>query len=177
MYQDNWVTVSQQEWPGLDHSYTVVTPRTGFGVCVIPIRFVNKKPEVLFVAQPRVPNGNILWEFPAGGVDEGEEAVHGAVRELREETGIKVSQKDLVLLGVKMELPSILEETLTIFGTVLPQNYPFETVKPEDNNEIIKLAWVDVETAYRRAAEDSSYDFANISKLFLAQRAGLFRSK
>lgn len=35
------------------------------------------------------------WEYTAGGVVKGETPVQGAIRELREETGIVVSEKDL----------------------------------------------------------------------------------
>lgn len=39
------------------------------------------------------------WKAPTGGVDTGEEPVNAAVRELLEETGIKVQAKDAIFVG------------------------------------------------------------------------------
>jgi len=40
-----------------------------------------------------------MWCFPGGGVDEGESPVAGAVRELAEETGVRLAPGDLTDLG------------------------------------------------------------------------------
>ena len=40
-----------------------------------------------------------MWCFPGGGLDEGEQPVDGAVRELAEETGVVVAAEDLTDLG------------------------------------------------------------------------------
>ena len=52
----------------------------------------------LMVRQFRHGTGNISLEFPAGIVDPGEEPLHAAVRELREETGYKAEK--ITLIGV-----------------------------------------------------------------------------
>src|SRR6476469_5778002 len=40
-----------------------------------------------------------MWFFPGGGLDEGESPVAGAVRELAEETGVRLAPEDLADLG------------------------------------------------------------------------------
>ena len=56
--------------------------RTGVGIIVL-----NKKNKV-FVAK-RIDNPKNFWQMPQGGVDEGEDFLKAALRELMEETSIK----------------------------------------------------------------------------------------
>ena len=56
--------------------------RSGVGIVVL-----NKKNEV-FVAK-RIDNKKNFWQMPQGGVDEGEDYLVAAYRELEEETNIK----------------------------------------------------------------------------------------
>ena len=56
--------------------------RSGVGIIVL-----NKNNKV-FVAK-RIDNPNDFWQMPQGGVDEGEDYLSAAYRELEEETSIK----------------------------------------------------------------------------------------
>jgi putative (di)nucleoside polyphosphate hydrolase len=56
--------------------------RSGVGIVVL-----NKKNEV-FIAK-RIDNQKNFWQMPQGGVDEGEDYLAAAYRELEEETSIK----------------------------------------------------------------------------------------
>ena len=56
--------------------------RTGVGIIVL-----NKENKV-FVAK-RIDNPKNFWQMPQGGVDEGEDFLKAAFRELKEETSIK----------------------------------------------------------------------------------------
>ena len=56
--------------------------RRGVGVVVL-----NKENKV-FVGR-RIDNPKNFWQMPQGGVDEGENILNAALRELKEETGIK----------------------------------------------------------------------------------------
>ncbi len=51
---------------------------------------------VLMIQSYRYPTDSIEWEIPAGGIDEGESAVHAAAREVLEETGYRVEPPRLV---------------------------------------------------------------------------------
>ena len=66
----------------MDKKFKNLPLRDGVGIVVL-----NKKNEV-FVAQ-RIDNPKKFWQMPQGGVDEGEDFLKAAYRELEEETSIK----------------------------------------------------------------------------------------
>ena len=73
--------------------------RTGVGVVVL-----NKNNKV-FVAK-RIDNAKNFWQMPQGGVDEGEDFLKAAYRELEEETSIKSVELIKELDGtITYELP------------------------------------------------------------------------
>ncbi len=73
--------------------------RTGVGVIVL-----NKDNKV-FVAR-RIDNAKNFWQMPQGGVDEGEDFLRAAYRELEEETSIKSVELIRELEGnIVYELP------------------------------------------------------------------------
>ena len=73
--------------------------RTGVGIIVL-----NKNNKV-FVAK-RIDNAKNFWQMPQGGVDEGEDFLKAAYRELEEETSIKSVELIKELDGtITYELP------------------------------------------------------------------------
>jgi len=74
---------------------------------------VDKDNRVLLVRQYRLPANQLLWELPAGKIDEGETALQAAKRELGEETGLSAKKwKKLVSFYPS---PGYIEEKMTIF--------------------------------------------------------------
>ena len=66
----------------MEEKYRKLPLRSGVGIVVI-----NKENKV-FVAR-RIDNSKNFWQMPQGGVDEGEDFLTAAYRELKEETSIK----------------------------------------------------------------------------------------
>ena len=66
----------------MDDKYKDLPFRTGVGIIVL------NKENKLFVAK-RIDNPKNFWQMPQGGVDEGEDLLKAAYRELEEETSIK----------------------------------------------------------------------------------------
>lgn len=74
--------------------------------------------------------------LPGGYIDLGETWQEGAVRELREETGIAISVNDITLYDVENGL----DDTLVIFGLAAQQ--PLEVCKPfvtEETQEVVLI--------------------------------------
>lgn len=66
----------------MDNKFKNLPLRSGVGIIVL-----NKDNKV-FVAK-RIDNPKNLWQMPQGGVDDGEDFLKAAYRELKEETSIK----------------------------------------------------------------------------------------
>ena len=66
----------------MKEKYKALPLRSGVGIVVL-----NKKNKI-FVAR-RIDNPKNFWQMPQGGIDPGEEYLSAALRELKEETGIK----------------------------------------------------------------------------------------
>ena len=73
--------------------------------CIIITLLKNsdtKEEKFLMIRQWRIGNGQLSLEFPAGMLDEEENPVAVAVRELHEETGLIVTEEDLFPLTDKL---------------------------------------------------------------------------
>lgn len=56
------------------------------GVVIYPI-WKEEPDKIVLIRQYRYPVGDVIYELPAGLIDEGEDAPQAAVREMKEETG------------------------------------------------------------------------------------------
>lgn len=82
----------------------------GTYVLSVSIFTINDKGEILLTLRaPEKPNFPNVWEITAGGAIAGENGIEAALRELREETGIKAKKEDLVLLDVIREPSAFVE--------------------------------------------------------------------
>lgn len=81
------------------------------GACAI-VPFLDDE-TVLLIKQYRHAAREVIWEFPAGTLDKGEDLEMCARRELTEETGYIA--KDMAYWGKMMSLPSCTDEVIHIF--------------------------------------------------------------
>ena len=80
------------------------------GVAVLPL---DERNNVITVTQYRYVFGKMMLEIPAGKLDEGENPVTGALRELKEETG--AVPDTLLPMGVIFPSPGCYGERLHLF--------------------------------------------------------------
>jgi ADP-ribose diphosphatase len=106
--EDEAVEPDRKDKPGWTIRRNVV--RHNGSAVVMP---VDSKNRVMLVRQYRLPADKYLWELPAGKIDDGENALRAAKRELIEETGLRAGKwKKLARFYPS---PGFLQETMTIY--------------------------------------------------------------
>jgi ADP-ribose pyrophosphatase len=83
-------------------------------VVILALDERGSEPRVLLIRQYRYAADQELWELPAGRIDEGEEPLAAAQRELAEETGYTASEWKPALLYYAS--PGFLDETMSLFA-------------------------------------------------------------
>jgi ADP-ribose pyrophosphatase len=103
-------------------------------VVILAIDERKSEPSVLLIRQYRYAADQELWEIPAGRIDEGEDALTAAKRELAEETGYSASEWKQALCYYAS--PGFLDETMSLFaardlrkGKATPEEDEFITCK------------------------------------------------
>jgi ADP-ribose pyrophosphatase len=88
---------------------------------------------VLLVRQYRYTVNDFIWELPAGRIDEGEDELPAAKRELLEETGFTAERWKRVLYFYVS--PGFLDETMAVY---LAEELKPGQAQPEDDEFIVK---------------------------------------
>jgi ADP-ribose pyrophosphatase len=83
-------------------------------VVILALDERKREPSVLLIRQFRYAANRDMWELPAGRIDEGEDALTAAKRELVEETGYSASEWKPALYYYAS--PGFLDETMSIFA-------------------------------------------------------------
>jgi ADP-ribose pyrophosphatase len=124
----------------------------------------KSEPRILLERQYRHAAQSMMWELPAGRIDDGETAFTAAKRELLEETGYTARQwKRIMHFYVS---PGFLDETMTIY---LAQGLKPGTAQPEPD-EKIAIKFFSLSEAKKMAISGRIRDAKTISGiLWLAQ--------
>ena len=91
------------------------------------------EPRVLLVRQYRYTVNDFIWELPAGRIDEGEDELPAAKRELLEETGFTAERWKRVLFFYVS--PGFLDETMAVY---LAEELKAGEAQPEEDESISK---------------------------------------
>lgn len=100
-------------------------------IVVLALEDSSGEPQVLLEKQYRYAAQDYLWELPAGRIDDGEQALAAAKRELIEETGYRAKKwKRAVFFYAS---PGFLDETMTVY---LAQGLTAGDAEPEEDELI-----------------------------------------
>jgi ADP-ribose pyrophosphatase len=129
-------------------------------------RAKKREPLILLERQYRHAAQSMMWELPAGRIDDGETALTAAKRELLEETGYSAREWKRILHFYVS--PGFLDETMTIY---LARGLSAGEAQPEAD-ERIAVKFFPLSEATRMAVNGRIRDAKTISGiLWLAQRA------
>jgi ADP-ribose pyrophosphatase len=124
------------------------------------------EPRILLERQYRHAAQSMMWELPAGRIDDGETALTAAKRELLEETGYRARQWKRILHFYVS--PGFLDETMTIY---LARGLQAGEAQPEPD-ERIAVRFFGLTEAKRMALNGRIQDAKTISGiLWLAEMA------
>ncbi|MGB2992428.1 MAG: NUDIX hydrolase [Paenisporosarcina sp.] len=90
--------------------------------------------KILMVKQ-FVQRGDIVWNFPGGGIEGMETPEEACVREVKEETGYNVVIKRLLFKS----------SNKFTFEAEITSGHLYLNINNEDNEDILDIAWVSIE--------------------------------
>ena len=157
------VTTDHVEEPGGIRARRDVIRHSGSVVVLA----VDHRGRILLEHQYRHAAQSMMWELPAGRIDEGEPAAAAAKRELLEETGYTARRwKKILHFYVS---PGFLDETMTIY---LARGLKAGEAQPEAD-EKIEVQFYSLPDARRMALEGTIRDAKTIAGIFwLSQDSG-----
>jgi ADP-ribose pyrophosphatase len=125
----------------------------------------SKEPRVLLVRQYRYTANDFIWELPAGRIDEGEEELPAAKRELLEETGFSAERWKRVLYFYVS--PGFLDETMAVY---LAEGLKAGQAQPEEDEFIVKR-FFSLTQAVRMATRGVIRDAKTIASILWLQQS------
>jgi len=141
------------------------TVRHQGSVVIMAVDDRGTEPRVLLARQYRHPAQDYLWELPAGRIDEGEDALTAAKRELIEETGITAKKWKRVLFF--WASPGFLDETMAVYmATGLTRG---DATPEEDEN--IKIRAFPLSRAVKMALTGKLRDAKTIASVLWLDRS------
>jgi ADP-ribose pyrophosphatase len=129
VYDGNLVDVTLEKWG--DHEREIVEHPGA-----VAILAVDRDQRVVLVRQLREPARKHLVELPAGTLEEGEEPLATAKRELREETGL--TGGDWREVAAFWTTPGFCRERMTLF---VAENVDAGEADPDDDEQVELVRW------------------------------------
>jgi ADP-ribose pyrophosphatase len=158
-----WVTTDEVLEPSGVHTTRDVVRHSG-SVVVLAVDENSNGPRVLLEKQYRHAAGRFLLELPAGRIDEGENELKAAKRELLEETGYSArSWKKVLHFWVS---PGFVAESMSIY---LARDLKAGAAQPEDD-EVIELQLVPIEKAVSMVFNGTIQDAKTIAGVLWLDR-------
>jgi ADP-ribose pyrophosphatase len=125
-----YVTTDQVVEPGGVRARRDMVRHPG-SVVILAVDDSGKEPQVLLERQYRHSARDYMWELPAGRIDEGENELAAAKRELLEETGYRASSWKRILKYFAS--PGFMDETMAVY---MARGLKEGPAQPEDDERI-----------------------------------------
>ncbi len=150
LFKGNWLKFEEivyKDFKGSVRSWENVkrTPDRGAAVIIAVLRPSSR---LVLIRQYRPPTDKYIIEFPAGLIDDGEDCIVSAVRELKEETGYV--GKVVTSTAPVYSSPGLTDETVSIVFIDVDENDP-QNINPVSANEAtedIEVFLVDLKRIY-----------------------------
>ena len=133
-------------------------------VCIV----VKRGDEFLVEKQLRYGTNCDIEEFPCGMVEKGETPHEAALRELEEETGIRVELKCLQYLGTTNPNPAFMTNRMHYFYLNLDKCGCEQRDRKLDPHEVIGLHWEDMEEFYGRIMNLAKHQSPKVPAILLS---------
>ena len=111
--------------------------RVGGRRAVMIVPFCGEK--LVVTREFRVPIGDYEYSFPAGLIDDGEDVVTAAKRELREETGLEI-RKILTVSPSVYNSPGLTDEAVTLVYAEVGGEISRDGLEPDEDIETLVLS-------------------------------------
>jgi ADP-ribose pyrophosphatase len=154
-----WVTTDDVQEPGGVRARRDVIHHTGSVVILAVDDASGKEPLVLLERQYRHAANDYLWEIPAGRIDQGEQPLPAAKRELLEETGFTAAHWRRIFKFYAS--PGFVAETMSVF---LATGLTAGTAQPEAD-EVIQQRMVPLQMAVGMVLRGTIRDAKTISSV------------
>lgn len=137
-----WITTDQVLEPSGIRARRDIVRHTG-SVVVMPVDDSHSEPQVLLLRQYRHAAQQYMWELCAGRIDEGENELVAAKRELREETGFSAHRWKRIFRYYAS--PGFVDETMAVY---VARDLHAGAAEPEED-EVIEVRFFPLSKAVR----------------------------
>jgi ADP-ribose pyrophosphatase len=152
-----WVTTDEVQEPTGIRARRDIVRHPGSVVILAVDDSIGGKPRVLLERQYRHAAGSFLYELPAGRIDEGEDELKAAKRELLEETGYSARKWEKALRF--WASPGFVAEAMTIYQA---RGLQAGAAQPEDD-EVIEIKLVPLGEAVELVMNNTIQDAKTIA--------------
>lgn len=160
IFKGKIITVTKDKvlCPNGNESYREVVRNTG-GAAILVV--INNK--ILLEKQFRYPFDDVIYEIPAGKLEENEDALEAAQRELEEETGLIANS--IISLGEMYPTVGFCDEVIKLFLVTDVKNGNLNL----DPDEIIDIEFVELDKVNQMILNNEIVDSKTICALYKYQ--------
>lgn len=150
--ENNWTIASRKDEETLKEIYFEGVESKEDAVVIVP--FHKESNKLVIIKQFRVPVNGYVYELPAGLIDAGEDPKVSVVRELKEETGLKVVEIKENKMKRKLYLsPGMTDESVTLVYCTCEGDLSKEYLEEDEDIEAVLVSREEAEELLKSNVE------------------------